>query len=128
MFTIFWDYRGIIKLEDMIKGKKIKFLDGKEKKKKKRLLQHDKARHHTSTATSVAIALGFKLFHILPTASLWHCLTYGCPQLLRNISREFMSYVMKKFKLLGENGFESSMTSTTTGSKNLFGDGSVVSN
>lgn len=34
MFTIFWDYRGIIQLDDMIKGKKIKFLDGKEKKKK----------------------------------------------------------------------------------------------
>jgi len=40
-----------------------------------------------------------------------------------------MSYVMKKFELLWENGFEGSiMTSTPTGSKNLFGNGSVVSN
>jgi hypothetical protein len=28
MFTVFWDYIGIIQLEDMIKGKKIKFLEG----------------------------------------------------------------------------------------------------
>jgi hypothetical protein len=75
---VFWDYRVILQLEDMIKDKKNKFLDGKEKEKKTRLLQHDKARHHTSMATSVVIALDFKLFHILPTASLWHCLTYGC--------------------------------------------------
>jgi len=101
----------------------------KKRKKKTRLLQHDKARHHSTTATSVAIVLGFKLFHILPTASLWHYLTYGCLQLLRNISKESMSHVIKKFKLPWENGFESSiMTSTPTGSKNLFGDGSVVSN
>jgi len=77
MFTVFWDYRGIIQLENMIKGKKVKSLDGKEKKKK-RLLQHDNARLHTSTATSAVTALDFKLFHILPTARLWHCLTYGC--------------------------------------------------
>jgi hypothetical protein len=56
MFTVFWDYRDIIQLEDMIKGKKIKFLDGKKiKEKKTRLLQHDKARLHTSTATSAVI-------------------------------------------------------------------------
>jgi hypothetical protein len=33
MFTVFWDYRGTIQLEDMIKGKKIKFLDKKKKNK-----------------------------------------------------------------------------------------------
>jgi hypothetical protein len=36
MFTVFWDYRGIIQLEDMIKGRKIKYLDGKENKRKKK--------------------------------------------------------------------------------------------
>jgi hypothetical protein len=62
----------------MIKGKKIKFLDGKEKKEKKTgFLQHDKARLH-SMATSAVIALDFKLLHTLPTARLWHCPTYGC--------------------------------------------------
>jgi hypothetical protein len=98
MFTVLWDYRGIIQLEDMIKGKKIKFLDGGGGGgRETRLLQHDKARLHTSTATSTVVALDFKLFHFLPTARLWHCLTYGCLQLLRNISKEFMSPVMKKF-------------------------------
>ena len=69
-------------------------------------LQHDK----TSTATSAVIALDLKLFHTLPTAWLWHLLTYGSSQLSRNICEGFISHMMMKFKLLWENVFENGGT------------------
>jgi hypothetical protein len=52
------------------------------------------------------IALDLKLFCTVPTTWLWHHLTCGCLQLSRNICKEFMSHVMKKFKLVWKNGFE----------------------
>ena len=59
-----------------------------------------------STTTSAVIALDLKLFHTLPTTWLWHHLTFGCLQLSRNIWKEFMSHVMKKFKLLWKSSCE----------------------
>jgi hypothetical protein len=48
--------------------------------------------------------------------------------LSKNISKEFISHVMKKFKLLRENGFKNSgRNSTATGLKNLFIAGGIVS-
>jgi hypothetical protein len=42
-------------------------------------------------------------------------------QFSRNISKEFISHVMKKFKLLWENAFKKSLKlSTATGFKDLF--------
>jgi hypothetical protein len=49
-------------------------------------------------------------------------------QISRNISKEFISHGIKKFKLLWENGFKNSLKiSTVTGSNNLFSTGSIVS-
>ena len=47
-----------------------------------------------------------KLFHALPTAHNGHCLTSGYLQLSRNVSNEFISHVIRKFKLIWENGSE----------------------
>jgi hypothetical protein len=72
--------------------------------------------------------IGFEVVTHLPTAQIWHNLTSGCLKLSRNISKEFISYVMKKLKLLQENGFKNSLRiSAVTGLKNLSGIGSIVS-
>jgi hypothetical protein len=50
-------------------------------------------------------------------------------QLSRNISVPFISHVLKKFKMLWENGFEYSLKSSAVkGSKKLYTTGSVVLN
>jgi hypothetical protein len=74
-------------------------------------------------------ASDLRLFHTLPTAQILHCPTYGCSELTRNILKAIVSHVMKKFKLLWQNGFENRLkNSTPMGSKPLFNPGSVVSN
>jgi len=84
-------------------------------------LEHD-ARAHTDAGTLVAIqGVGLEAVTRLPYSLIWHRLTSGCLQHSRNLSQEFMLHVMKKFKLLRENGFENSpKNSTPTGSKKLF--------
>ena len=62
-----------------------------------------------------------KLFHALPMAWIWHHLTSGYLQFSRNISKEFILHVMKRFKLLWKNAFKKSLKlSTSTGLKVLF--------
>jgi hypothetical protein len=88
------------------------------------LLQHDNARSHTSAVTSAAIeSIKFEIVPHLPCS----------PDLAqpdsRNISKKFVSLVMKKFKLLQENGFWSSLkSSTATDWKDLVKAGGTVSN
>lgn len=93
-------------------------------------LQLDDARPHTGADTSVAIeGVGLKVVPHPPYSLIWHRLTSGCLQHSRILSQEFMLQVMRKFKLLRENGFENSpKNSTQTGSKNLFSAGGIVSN
>ena len=98
--------------------------------KKPMFPQHDDARTLTGAGTSVAIqGVGLEVVLHPPYSLIWHRLTSGCLQHSRNLSKEFMLHVMKKFKLLPENGFENSpKNSTRTGSKKLFSAGGVVSN
>ena len=66
--------------------------------------QHGNTRPHTSVAPSVAVeSIRFKIVPHPPYSPVWHRLDFGCSQLSRNISKEFISHVMK-FKLLWENG------------------------
>jgi len=55
----------------------------------------------------------FKLFHTLPTAHNGHYLTSSYLQLSRNISKEFISHVIRKFQLIWENGSEHNLKSST---------------
>jgi hypothetical protein len=55
----------------------------------------------------------FTLFHTLPTAHNGHCLTSNYLQLSRNVSKEFISHVIRKFKLIWENGSEHNLKSST---------------
>lgn len=93
-------------------------------------LQHDDARPHIGVGTSVTIkGIGLEVVPHPPYSLIRHRLTSGCLQHSKNLSKEFTLHVMKKFKLLRENGFENSpKNSTPTGSKNLFNAGGVVSN
>jgi len=60
----------------------------------------------TSVASSAAVeSVRFKIVPYPPYSPVWHHLDFGCLQLSRNISKEFISHVMRKFKLLWENGF-----------------------
>jgi hypothetical protein len=69
-----------------------------------------------------------KLFQILLTAWIWHCLTSGCLHLSRNLSRAFISDEIK-FKLLEQNSFENSLQSyMALGMKNLLKAGNVILN
>jgi hypothetical protein len=52
--------------------------------------------------------LNFKLFHALPIAQIWHLVTSGWLQLSRNISKDLISHVMTKLKLLWENNSKTS--------------------
>jgi hypothetical protein len=54
---------------------------------------------------------------------MWLRLAFGCLQLLRNISDEFISHVMKMFKLLQENGFENMCSDIC---ENVFSAGVVL--
>jgi hypothetical protein len=53
------------------------------------------------------------LFHALSTAHNGHCLTSGYLQLSRNVSKELISHVIRKFKLIWENGSEHNTKSST---------------
>lgn len=86
-------------------------------------------RPHTIAATSAAIKnIEFKMFHALSTAKIWHRLTSGCMKFLRNISKEFISHVMNKFKLLQENDSRTAWRILLWQVWNSFSSGSVVSN
>jgi hypothetical protein len=43
-------------------------------------------------------ALDLKLFHTLPTARIWCCLTSSCSELSRHISKAIVSHMMQKFQ------------------------------
>jgi hypothetical protein len=69
----------------------------------------------------------FKLFHTLPIARNGHCLTPGYLQLSINVSKEFISHVIRKFKLIWANGSEHNLKSSTAMGLNVQHWG-VVSN
>ena len=92
------------------------------------LLQHDNARPDTGAVVWQYRISNMMLFLTLPTAQIWHILTSSL-QLSRNISKEFISHMMKQCHLLQENAFKYSLkNSTVTGSKNLFNVSTIVSN
>jgi len=76
------------------------------------LLQLDSSRSNSSVATSVVIeSIGFEVVLTSPQ------LGFGTVRLLvacssQEILKEFITHVMKKLKLLQENGFENSLTSS----------------
>jgi hypothetical protein len=75
------------------------------------------------------ITSDLRLFHALPIAWIWHCLTCGHSELPRNIPKATVSHAIKKFKMLQQNGFQQSLKNfTMTGSENLFSTGGVTSN
>lgn len=77
-------------------------------------LQHDNAITHTSDATSAVIeSIRFlNMFHNLTTAWNWFHLTTGYLLLSYNVSKEFISYVMKYQQLQGY-GFKKCLKSST---------------
>jgi len=78
------------------------------------ILQHDDATPHTSVATSVAIeSIRFDVVLHFPDSLDLAPSDFGCLQLLRHISKEFLH--------VGRNGFKNSLkNSALMGSKNMF--------
>jgi hypothetical protein len=92
-------------------------------------LQHDNARPCASAATFAATeSIGYEdVQH--PTAAIWHRPNSGCSEFSRYISRELVSRVIKNFKFLRGIGFEKSLNRpVSTGSRNMFSSGGVMSN
>jgi hypothetical protein len=93
-------------------------------------LQHDNARPHTSAATSAAV--DSSRFVVVPHPPYSPDLASSDFWLFRALKKHLKGYclhVMKKVKLLRQNGFKNGLkNSTTMGSRNLFSAGSVVSN
>jgi hypothetical protein len=87
------------------------------------LLQHSNARPHTSAATSAAVEnTGYEVVPHTPYSQDLAPSDFGCSELSKNISKPTISRVMKKFKLLWQNGFENSLkNSTATDSKREWG-------
>jgi hypothetical protein len=85
------------------------------------ILEYNNARHHTYGATSAAIE---KIrFEVVPhhlyslDLVLSYCLTSGCFQLSRYMSKEFISHVNIKFKLLWEYEVKNTFKNSTVSKK-----------
>ena len=107
--SVLWEYRSIIHSQRYEKQLRDVCEDPKQVEtikqsfplgEKVMFLQYNNTRPHSVKPLRQRYTSDLKLFHTTDTARIWHCLTPGCLQLSRNISKEFISHVMKKFKLL----------------------------